>query len=97
MIDCFDIRSNKRSAKTNSKERVDSSLTELLAESKCDANAFAWRHTEHWNCIAGISTVLVSWVSLTNNHELDIILQNLTVDFRGGDIHDSLFTKKELI
>ena len=35
---------------------------------------------------------------LPNAHkESDIILQNLTVNFRGGDIHDSLFTKKELI
>ena len=39
------------------------------------------------------------WVEIVNTHHLlkYIILQNLTVNFRGGDIHDSLFTKKELI
>ena len=38
---------------------------------------------------------MIAVISLLFN--LRIILQNLTVNFRGGDIHDSLFTKKELI
>ena len=49
------------------------------------------------NALAPIRRVGSCKEGANAHKESDIILQNLTVNFRGGDIHDSLFTKKELI